>query len=215
MRARFKKWARPFIDENSDYIITKENLDSKEFNDFLLSDDLYIEIGPGKGSFMLTMAQNNTDKKFLCVEKNLSISAQFAKLLKEADITNVFIISSDIAELFDILSNRKVKTIFLNHPDPWPKKRHEKRRLTSKDFLAFYAKILDRNAPLILKTDNSDMFDFSVESLKENGWEIIYINYDYQDDDSFDAITNYEKAWRSKNVKIKRLKAIYKGEEKC
>ena len=87
------------------------------------------------------------------------------------------------------------------------RKRHEKRRLTYKTFLEQYKRILKDEGKLIVKTDNLDFFNFSVESLNESKWNIEKLTYDYQDDEEFDALTEYTLNWRSKNVSIKRLEA--------
>lgn len=214
MRARFKSWSEPFILENPDIAVCDANLNSsQQFLDFLKRDNLFMEIGPGKGGFMMNLAAKYPQYNFICVEKCISVAGQFAKLLKNADLKNVFIVACDIVNVTPFINKHCISTIFLNHPDPWPKKRHEKRRLTSKGFLTFYKDFLKDYGILILKTDNEDMFNFSIDELTNENWNIFELNRDYLDDDPFDAVTNYEAAWRVKGVKIKRLKAKYQGEK--
>ena len=208
MRTKYKPWAKPFIEENPEWIIPDSEIEnSQKFKDFISKDEIHLEIGPGKGLCIVTLAKKYPEKFFICVELNLSISAICAKFVKENDLKNVFIISGDMFNVFKYIEDHKVDTIFLNHSDPWPKKRHEKRRLTHKNFTDQYRRILKSNGKLIVQTDNLDFFNFSVESLTESKWILEKVTYDYQDDEEFDEITEYTINWRNKNVSIKRLEA--------
>ena len=208
MRAKYKPWAKPFIEENPDIIVSDREIEnSTKFKEFILKEEIHLEIGPGKGLFIVTLAKKYPEKFFICVELNLTVSAICAKLVKQHELKNVFIVSGDMFNVFKYIDDKRIDTIFLNHSDPWPKKRHEKRRLTYKTFLDQYKRILKDEGKLIVKTDNLDFFNFSVESLNESKWNIEKLTYDYQDDEEFDALTEYTLNWRSKNVSIKRLEA--------
>ena len=214
MRARYKPWAKPFIDENKNIILRFDDIEASSiFKDFISSNNLYLEIGSGKGKFMTSLAAKHPDLKFLCIEKVESVAAQFAKLVKANKLENILIVCEDFEKIFPSIKRNSVSTIFLNHPDPWPKKRHWKKRLTSLKFLNEYKDILKKDGLLILKTDNDDMFSYSIEQLKICDWNITYLEYNYKDDDEFDALTNYEENWQKKGVKIKRLKATYMGDK--
>lgn len=208
MRAKYKPWAKPFIEENPDIIVSDREIEnSTKFKEFISKEEIHLEIGPGKGLFIVTLAKKYPEKFFVCVELNLTVSAICAKLVKQHELKNVFIVSGDMFNVFKYIDDKRIDTIFLNHSDPWPKKRHEKRRLTYKTFLDQYKRILKDEGKLIVKTDNLDFFNFSVESLNESKWNIEKLTYDYQDDEEFDALTEYTLNWRSKNVSIKRLEA--------
>lgn len=208
MRTKYKPWAKPFIEENPDLIVSDKDIEtSAKFKEFISKENIYLEIGPGKGMFITTLAKKFPDKFFICVELNLTVSAICAKLIKENEINNVFVVSGDMFNVFKYIEDHKIDVIFLNHSDPWPKKRHEKRRLTHKNFTEQYRRILKPEGKLIVKTDNLDFFNFSIESLEESRWILEKINYDYQDDEEFDAITEYTLNWRKKGVSIKRLEA--------
>lgn len=210
MRGRFRAWSIPYTDSNPEIIVGRNNLENNPFfSEFLTRDNLYMEIGCGKGGFMLSMAKKFPELNFLCIEKDMTCAAQCAKMFQEEKLNNVFVVSSDVVELFKYIKEHSIKTIFINHPDPWPKKKHCKRRLFYRDFLNQYKNLLVENGEVILKTDNDDLFQFSIEELEQCNWNIYYLNFDYMDDDPFDAITNYEERWREKNVKIKRLKAKF------
>ena len=208
MRTKYKPWAKPFIEENPDIIVSDREIEnSTKFKEFISKEAIHLEIGPGKGLFIVTLAKKYPEKFFVCVELNLTVSAICAKLVKQHELKNVFIVSGDMFNVFKYIDDKRIDTIFLNHSDPWPKKRHEKRRLTYKTFLEQYKRILKDEGKLIVKTDNLDFFNFSVESLNESKWNIEKLTYDYQDDEEFDALTEYTLNWRSKNVSIKRLEA--------
>ena len=204
MRGRFKKWAEPLINENPKLACFDNELNSNQnFLKFLnkAKDNLILEIGSGKGKFITSMASKFPSLYFLAIEKNVSISGICLKEIIKSEVGNVFLISGDFEKIYPQIINTKF---------PWPKKRHEKRRLTHPNFLLKYEHLLNGNN-LILKTDNLDMFNYSLESLKENNWNITYLNYDYKQDDNFDALTNYEEMFINKNIKINRLIANKKG----
>ncbi|MEG0034013.1 MAG: hypothetical protein RR578_00695 [Bacilli bacterium] len=214
MRTHFKTWVKPFIDAHQDIIIDEDYVSTSEkLKNFLLLDNLYLEIGPGKGSFMISLAEKFPQYNFLCIEKCQTIAGIFAKKVFNSKLTNVFIISSDVFDIFPLIQKSSICGIFLNHPDPWPKLRHTKRRLTSKLFLDVYKNILKDDSQLIFKTDNDDLFAFSKEELVNNDWLISDCEDDYKGDDSFDAFTDYQLNFISQGVKIKRLKAKYNGKK--
>lgn len=213
MRVKYKSWAKPFIEENKNFISYDNELDlSHTFNDFVKRKNLNLEIGSGKGLFITDIAKKYADLNFLAIEKNTSMGGVCGKAILESKQENIYLVVGDMANVFEHLGTVKFDNIFLNHSDPWPKKRHEKRRLTYKTFLDNYKKILRKDGLLIIKSDNLDFFNYTVESLNENGWTIIELIYDYNDDDEFDALTNYEISFQEKNVPIKRLKAKYMGD---
>lgn len=201
MRTKFKAWAEPYIQEHPESGITFEEL--KKLDNFIL------EIGCGKGDFILTMANKYPNKTFIGVEKNVTCSGIALKKLVESQVINAKLIWNDVQNVFENISDHTVETIFLNFSDPWPKKRHYKRRLTSSLFLDNYKRIMAKNGVLIFKTDNKDLFDYSVEMFKENGFTIQSLNDEYMGDDEFDAVTEYEAFFRNENTPIHRVKVTY------
>ena len=121
---------------------------------------LHIEIGMGKGNFILNMALNNPDINFIGIEKYSSVASVAIKKMMEYNLPNLKVIISDIVNLSELLKN-KVDVIYLNFSDPWPKARHEKRRLTSPNFLKLYDNFFKNECVIIQKTDNDDLFDYS------------------------------------------------------
>ncbi|MBQ7031522.1 MAG: tRNA (guanosine(46)-N7)-methyltransferase TrmB [Bacilli bacterium] len=181
---------------------------------FLLNDEidfendapLHIEIGMGKGNFILNMALNNPDINFIGIEKYSSVASVAIKKMMEYNLPNLRVIISDIMNLEELLKN-KVDVIYLNFSDPWPKDRHAKRRLTSPNFLKLYDSFFKEKNVIIQKTDNDNLFSYSVDSIREYGYEIEEISYDLHSTDIPNVMTEYEKKFSSQGVKIKYLKA--------
>lgn len=197
MRTKFKAWAEPYINEHLDYSLNDEEISSL--------DDFYLEIGSGKGDFLLKMSEKFPDRKFLGIEKNVTCAGIALKKLVEAEVGNVKFLYRDAAEVVKLIKDKSVKTLYLNFSDPWPKKRHSKRRLTSNSFLDEYRRILKNNGELIFKTDSDDLFDFSLEMFESAKFNIKSVTYDYDGLDEFDTQTEYEEKARNKGLTIKRV----------
>ena len=197
MRTKYKAWAKPFIDEHPEYSLTDEEI--SKLSDFVL------EIGSGKGEFIVQMATKYPNKQFLGVEKNVTCAGISLKKIVNAELNNVQFLYRDGQEVIKLLSDNSVDTIFLNFSDPWPKKRHYKRRLTSVSFLNEYRRILKDDGRLIFKTDNTDLFSYSVEMFEENKFNVIKVDDNYDGLDEFDAQTEYEQFFRNEGTPIHRL----------
>lgn len=197
MRTKFKAWAEPFLNEHPEVQIDLEGIKKM--------DQFYLEIGSGKGEFLVKMALNNPDKIFIGVERNITCCGFIAKKLVEEKLPNVFLIHADFARIFDYFNDNSIETIFLNFSDPWPKKKHHKRRLTSTLFLEQYRRILTKHGKVIFKTDDNELFNDSIETFNENKWNILSITNDYDGTDPFDFQTEYEEFFRNEGTKINRV----------
>lgn len=197
MRTKYKAWAKPFIDEHPEVGVSEEDLSSLK--------DFYLEIGSGKGDFLIQMATKYPELTFIGVEKNVTCAGITAKKIFESGLTNTKIIFEDAINVLPNLNSGSVKTIFLNFSDPWPKKRHHKRRLTSNIFLDNYYRVLAKGGELIFKTDNIDLFNDSLEYFAESKFKLISITNNYDGKDEFDACTEYERNFRDQDVKISRV----------
>lgn len=175
-----------------------------------IDDSWIIEIGMGKGQMITKLAFQNPENKFLGVEKFASAAVKSLKYVKNYNLENFFILICDAKDLLSWI-NGKTKEIWLTFPDPWPKKKHYKRRLTYKFFLDIYAKMLNENGVLKLKTDNLKFFEFSIESLVKNGWKITYQTNDLVASPVRvrNIMTAYEEKWISLNYKIHYLEAVF------
>ncbi|MGN1295500.1 MAG: tRNA (guanosine(46)-N7)-methyltransferase TrmB [Bacilli bacterium] len=211
MRLKHKPWGDELIKENLDLVITADRLKEDIFQNFIKKDNLYIEIGSGKGDFIIEMAKKYPSYHFIAVEMQSMAIAYIVRKLEAENIDNVLLVNSDIGYIFEELNGIKFQTIFLNFSDPWPKKRQQKRRLTYPTKLQEYAKIIAGEGKLIFKTDNESLFIDSLEYVKDSPFEIESSTFDYKGDDDFDAQTEYEKKFRTIGTPIKRFIAKLKN----
>lgn len=196
MRTKFKAWAEPYLKEHQEVSFSNEEIENLY--------DVYLEIGSGKGDFLIQMSEKYPDLLFVGVEKNVTCSGITAKKIVETS-SKAKIIWADAQELLPLFKNGSVNTLFLNFSDPWPKKRHHKRRLTSDLFLKEYLRVLKKGGRLIFKTDNIDLFNDSLEVFMETEFTLISKTNDYDGKDEFDAQTEYETNFRQKGTPINRV----------
>lgn len=203
MRTKFKAWAKPFILEHSEVSIKEE--------EFSTLDNFNLEIGSGKGAFIAQMGEKFPLELFIGIEKNETCSGFLAKKLVETKLNNVKMYDGDVVNVLPFIKDKTVKNIFLNFSDPWPKKRHTKRRLTFDTFLPEYKRILKDDGRLLFKSDNDELYQYSLENFPLFGFKIISNIFDYDGLDEFDACSEYEANFRGKGNKIHRL-IVVKGE---
>lgn len=195
--------------KNMDEILSSCNyfLTEDLFNN---NNDICLEIGMGKGNFLLGMCLNHPNINYIGVEKYSSVICSAIKKINEYELDNLKILNIDVMDIPQYLYG-KIKTIYLNFSDPWPKKRNTKRRLTSENFLKLYDNLFKDKKHIILKTDNDDFYEFSKESLLSYGYKIINETYDLHNSDITDSPkTEYEEKFSSQGVKIKYIEVIKK-----
>lgn len=197
MRTKYKPWAKPYLEEHQEV-----QVDASLYMDL---DDVYLEIGSGKGQFLVGMAEKYPNRNFIGIERNVTCAGFTAKKLVEQEINNAKLIYNDAERVLSEMKEGSVNILYLNFSDPWPKTRHHKRRLTSERFCALYKKVLKKDAYIIQKTDNLELFDYSIETFKENGFKIIEEDRNYQISED-DVITEYEADFRKDNLPIYRMK---------
>ncbi len=170
---------------------------------------IHIEIGMGKGQFIINLAKQNPDINYIGIERYTSVLLRAIQKIEDEDIPNLRFICYDAAEILDIFSCHEVDRIYLNFSDPWPKDRHSKRRLTSSTFLNRYNSILALDGHIEFKTDNKDLFDFSVEEINNHPlWKIDAITYDLHNDSEMNIgniMTEYEEKFSSIGNPIYKL----------
>ncbi len=171
------------------------------------SNKIMLEIGIGKGKFLLENALLNNDINYIGIEKADSILARATKRIEINNLNNIKLIRCDAKELQDVFDN-EIDTIYLNFSDPWPKKRHEKRRLTSKEFLKIYDGVFKDSKHIILKTDNRLFFEYSIVSLSEYGYIINNICLDLHNTDLENITTEYEEKFVSEGKTIYKLECV-------
>ncbi len=170
---------------------------------------LYIEIGMGKGQFILEMARRNPDKNFIGIEKYSSVLVRALEKCEENPPENLRFIRMDAEMILDVFAPDEISGIYLNFSDPWPKDRHAKRRLTYRDFWNRYREILKRDGQVIFKTDNRPLFDFSLEEVEASGWHLMNVTYDLHHSEYAEGnvMTEYEAKFSALGNPIHRLVA--------
>ena len=176
---------------------------NKLFNN---NNPIYIEIGMGKGKFIIKNAIENPNINYIGIERYDSVILRAVEKTNDLELNNLYLIRMD-ARLINDIFNKEIDLIYLNFSDPWPKERHAKRRLTSPIFLERYDSIFKNSKHIIMKTDNKDLFNYSVESLKEYGYNINDISYDLHKDKNNIITTEYEDKFTNMGIKINYLDA--------
>lgn len=159
-----------------------------------------IEIGMGKGRFIHTMAKEHPEYNYVGIEKYSSVLLRAIQKMEEEELPNLKFIRMDAEDIVKVFGAGEVDKIYLNFSDPWPKDRHAKRRLPSREFLARYDVILKKDGDLEFKTDNRDLFDFAVEELEPAGWKALVVTYDLHQDEKLmegNIMTEYEEKFSS------------------
>lgn len=197
--------------QNGKYIINNPNQYRGKWHKlFNNNNPIYIEIGMGKGKFILENALRNPNINYIGIEMYDSVILRAIQKTDELELSNLYLIRMD-ARLIEEVFDREINRIYLNFSDPWPKERHAKRRLTSPRFLARYDQIFKDKAKIIMKTDNALLFEYSLESLKDYGYNIDYVTYDLHREKEDIITTEYEDKFVKNGVKINYLEASKEG----
>lgn len=213
MRLRRKPWIDEAIKDYTDILYMEEptRLKGKWNNLFPEPENpIHVEFGTGKGRFISRMASVHPDINYIGMEVQEGVIYYAAKKTAEMDppVANVRLILGDVKHIQDIFARGEVSVIYLNFSDPWPKARHAKRRLTYREFLKKYEWILKKGGEIRFKTDNKDLFDFSLAEFKEMGWKISFITYDlHRKPVKGDVETEYEEKFSRKGNLVCRLVA--------
>ena len=200
---------KTYIDLSS---ITK--LDIKEA--YTKNQPLMLEIGCGKGGFLLELARRNPEVNYLGIEKNDAILLDTVIRASEENLDNIKFVSFDASKIEDFFTKGDVCRIYLNFSDPWPKARHHRRRLTSRCFLSKYTEVLNESKSLIFKTDNRNLFEFTLLELSARKDSLISVDLDlhskhFEPDDERLILTEYEKRFMAQKLPIYRLEAQLLG----
>ena len=186
---------------NSEYCIKNPEEQKGHWQDcFETAQPLHIEIGMGKGRFIMDMAALHPDINYIGIERYSSVLLRALQKMEQNPLPNIKFICMDAADVAEVFAKDEVDRIYLNFSDPWPKDRHAKRRLPSRQFLARYDVILKKEGTLEFKTDNRPLFDFAVEELEPAGWQAQVITYDLHNDAALmeeNVMTEYEEKFSS------------------
>lgn len=212
MRMRKKKHQAERLENCSDIIIEDITQFSSDIKAVFADDKpLRMEIGCGKGAFILETARRNPDINFIAVEKNLNVLVLAAEKIKNANLTNVRFVAGDANILREFETETKCDVIYINFCDPWPKNGYRKRRLTHETHLVIWEKLLKENGEIHFKTDNKALFEFSLNSFSDYDMKLKNITLDLHNS-SFEGnvMTEYEKLFSEKGQPIYRCEAMYR-----
>lgn len=214
MRLRNVKGSREAI-ADSIYTIKNPSEMKGRWNTYFKNDNpVHIEVGMGKGRFITDLAIKNPDINYIGIEKYSSVLIRAIEKLEalndttEQPVKNLVFIRMNAEEICDVFDKNEVDRIYLNFSDPWPKDRHAKRRLTSKEFFSRYDKILIPEGRVEFKTDNKDLFDFSLEEIPLAGWKIAEYTFDLHHNEKMNEgniMTEYEERFSSMGNPICKL----------
>ncbi|WP_125702890.1 tRNA (guanosine(46)-N7)-methyltransferase TrmB [Lacticaseibacillus daqingensis] len=212
MRLRNKSWAAPLIAAHPEYISVRPvGMTGRWQTKFDQARPLFLEVGSGKGKFITEMAQAHPDQNFIALEIQDVAIAYILRKQVELQLPNLQLVLGDGADLTDYFAPGEVAGVFLNFSDPWPKTRHEKRRLTYKHFLAQYQAIMAKDGVLQFKTDNQGLFEFSLVSMNNFGMQFDLVALDLHHDDRVvgNVETEYEHKFSAKGGRIYELVARF------
>ena len=205
MRLRNVPAARQAI-EDSSYVIQKPVENKGKWN-FVFGNahPIHIEVGMGKGQFLTALSRQNPEINYIGIERYSSVLYRALQKLKEEDRNNLYFLCEDAKEVEEMFAPGEVERIYLNFSDPWPKDRHAKRRLPSREFLARFDKILSKEGRIEFKTDNRALFDFALEELEPAGWKLEKLTYDLHHDPEMmtgNIMTEYEQRFSAQGNPI-------------
>lgn len=212
MRLRNRPWAKPLIEENPQYVVTEpEKLRGKWQERFGNENPIFIEIGMGKGRFIIEMAKKHPENNYIGFEIQTVAVGMALKKQLEAKLPNLQLVSANGAGLQEFFEENEVQGVFLNFSDPWPKKRQEKRRLTYKTFLEQYKYVMKEDGHLEFKTDNRGLFEYSLASMNNFGMIFDQVWLDLHDtpDVEDNVMTEYEEKFSKKGQPIFKLEAHF------
>lgn len=212
MRLRHVAGAKEKIDDNKALIVDHEKGQLLFLDERYKDKDIHIEIGMGKGKFIYELAELNPNTMFIGIEKFDSVIVRALEKCIETPLNNLLLLRADAENLKELFHKHSISKIYLNFSDPWPKNRHEKRRLTYKKFLDDYKYILKPGCELHFKTDNIGLFEYSLESIAEYPMNIEFQTTDLHATDKFNVMTEFEEKFSKLGQKICKLTATFKEE---
>lgn len=206
MRLRNITGSREIIAEN-EYVVhePEKNKGCWKRDVFENDNPIHVEIGMGKGRFIMELASENPDINYVGIEKYSSVLLRAIQKMEAVKLPNLVFIRMDAEYITDVFGEDEIDKIYLNFSDPWPKDRHAKRRLMSRNFLVRYAQIMKAEGTLDFKTDNRVLFDYAVEEVSATGWEILRLTYDLHNDEEMmkgNIMTEYEERFSSEGNPI-------------
>lgn len=205
MRLRNISGSRDIIAESALVVHEPETYKNRWKEAFGNDNPIHIEVGMGKGKFIHTLAGQNPEVNYIGIEKYSSVLLRALQKMEEEPLDNLLFIRMDAEDITEVFGKDEIDRIYLNFSDPWPKERHAKRRLPSREFLKRYDSFLKKDGVLEFKTDNRELFDFALEELASAGWEAEAVTFDLHHDEKLcegNIMTEYEEKFSSKGNPI-------------
>lgn len=208
MRLRKKWWARPELESSNIFVNNPRELKGKWKQEFKNNNPIHLELGCGRGRFLVQKALKHPDINHIAVDLKDEVLVYALRKVKEVEpeIQNARIVALNISFIADLFEKDEIEKIYINFCNPWPKDRHNKRRLTHTKFLTEYKKFLRKGSQVWFKTDDKDLFEASLEYFKESGFRLDFVSYDLHNSDFEDNVmTEYETKFTALGMKTMAL----------
>ena len=211
MRVRNRKGATELLEAHPQYVILNPADAKGRWQEIFGNDHpIHVEVGSGKGAFVSGMAKANPEINYIGIDIQKSVLSYALDKVLATDVPNIKLLWVDGSDLTDYFEEGEIDRLYLNFSDPWPKKRHEKRRLTYQSFLATYQQILPENGEIHFKTDNRGLFEYSLVSFSQYGMKLKGVWLDLHTSDFEDnVLTEYEQKFANKGQVIYRVEAAF------
>ncbi|EGD28991.1 MULTISPECIES: tRNA (guanosine(46)-N7)-methyltransferase TrmB [Streptococcus] len=211
MRVRNRKGATELLEAHPQYVILNPADAKGRWQEIFGNDHpIHVEVGSGKGAFVSGMAKANPDINYIGIDIQKSVLSYALDKVLATDVPNIKLLWVDGSDLTDYFEEGEIDRLYLNFSDPWPKKRHEKRRLTYQSFLSTYQQILPENGEIHFKTDNRGLFEYSLVSFSQYGMKLKGVWLDLHASDFEDnVLTEYEQKFANKGQVIYRVEAAF------
>lgn len=210
MRRRKKKGSDEKLISYVNYVINDniEDLKGKWNLKFKNDNPIYVEFGTGRGKFITTLAKQNPNINYIAMEIKEEVLLKAVEKADEAKLDNILFVWGNVNNILDYFDKGEISRVYVNFCDPWPKKRWAKRRLTHTNFLNKYKEILNDTGEIHFKTDNQDLFEFSLNEIASNDWLLKNISLDLAKNEEINNVTTeYEDKFLSQGMKIFRCEA--------
>ena len=209
MRMRKMKNLEPRMEKCADYQIFEPETHKGHWRDLMPGcKALWVEVGCGKGKFTAETAQANPEVLLIAVERCREAVVVAMEKAKNLGLKNVFYIDMDVAEIENIFESQEIDRLFINFPDPWPRKKNAKRRLTHRGFLDKYCRVVRTGGEIHYKTDNAPLFEFSLEEFAACGLEVKNLTRDLHDNGPVGIMTGYEEKFYGLGTPINRCEVV-------
>ena len=211
MRVRNRKGATELLEAHPQYVMLNPADAKGRWQEIFGNDHpIHVEVGSGKGAFVSGMAKANPEINYIGIDIQKSVLSYALDKVLATDVSNIKLLWVDGSDLTDYFEEGEIDRLYLNFSDPWPKKRHEKRRLTYQSFLATYQQILPENGEIHFKTDNRGLFEYSLVSFSQYGMKLKGVWLDLHASDFEDnVLTEYEQKFANKGQVIYRVEAAF------